>query len=86
VHAAYARLNQSILRDADLRGISLYDASLVKTDFSDARLSALRPPFFADRCAGLIDALAVADDATAIEFLAQLGTAMGHGASGSTAV
>lgn len=83
-HAAYARLNQSILRGADLRGISLFDASLVKTDFSEARLSVLCPPFFADRCTGLGDALAVADDATAIAFLAQLRTAMSAGVSGST--
>jgi uncharacterized protein YjbI with pentapeptide repeats len=84
VHAAYARLNQSVLHDADLRGISLFDASLVKTDFSGARLSVLHPPFFADRCPGLIDALAVADDTAAIAFLAQLGIVMGHGVSSST--
>jgi uncharacterized protein YjbI with pentapeptide repeats len=81
-HAAYARLNQSILCDADLRGISLFDASLVKTDFSGARLSVLRPPFFVDRCAGLKEALA--DDASASAFLKQLGSAMGHGVGSST--
>jgi uncharacterized protein YjbI with pentapeptide repeats len=84
-HAAYARLNQSILCGTDLRGISLFDASLVKTDFSDACLSVLRPPFFADRCPGLTDALGVADDTAAIAFLAQLDIAMGHGVSSSTA-
>ena len=84
VHAAYARLNQSVLRDADLRGISLFDASLVKTDFSGAHLSELRPPFFADRCAGLLDALAIAEDHTAIEFLDQLVLAVDGGAGGST--
>ena len=84
VHAAYARLNQSVLRDADLRGISLFDASLVKTDFSRARLSELRPPFFADRCPGLKEAVAVADDTTAAEFLDRLGIALRHGVSTST--
>jgi uncharacterized protein YjbI with pentapeptide repeats len=83
-HAAYARLNQSILCDADLRGISLFDASLVKTDFSGARFSVLRPPFFADRCAGLNEALAAADDMSASAFLTQLASAMGHGVSTST--
>jgi len=83
-HAAYARLNQSVLCGADLRGISLFDASLVKTDFSGARLSVLRPPFFADRCPGLEDALAVADDTAAGAFLTQLGIAVRHGVSGST--
>jgi uncharacterized protein YjbI with pentapeptide repeats len=84
VHAAYARLNQSVLCGADLRGISLYDASLVKTDFSGAHLSVLRPPFFADRCAGLFDALAVAEDTAAIAYLAQLDIALGRGVNGST--
>jgi hypothetical protein len=84
VHAAYARLNQSVLCQADLRGISLFDASLVKTDFTGARLSGLRPPFFADRCVGLLDALAVAEDAAAIAFLAELGAVMRHGVGSST--
>lgn len=84
VHAAYARLNQSVLRDADLRGISLFDASLVKTDFSGARLSVLRPPFFADRCAGLKEAVAVAEDTAADAFLDQLRIALRHGVGTST--
>jgi uncharacterized protein YjbI with pentapeptide repeats len=84
VHAAYARLNQSVLRNADLRGISLFDASLVKTDFSGARLSVLRPPFFADRCAGLKEALAVAHDTAGDAFLDQLGIALRHGVGTST--
>jgi uncharacterized protein YjbI with pentapeptide repeats len=83
-HAAYARLNQSILCDADLHGISLFDASLVKTDFSGAHLSVLRPPFFADRCEGLDTALAAAEDERAVEFLKQLDGAMGHGVGSST--
>jgi uncharacterized protein YjbI with pentapeptide repeats len=83
-HAAYARLNQSILCNADLRGISLYDASLVKTDFSNARFSVLCPPFFADRCKGLKEALDAAGDASASAFLRQLGSAMGRGVGSST--
>jgi uncharacterized protein YjbI with pentapeptide repeats len=81
-HAAYARLNQSILCGADLRGISLYDASLVKTDFSGARLSVLRPPFFADRCPGLTEALA--DDESASAFLKKLDRAIRRGVGSST--
>jgi uncharacterized protein YjbI with pentapeptide repeats len=83
-HAAYARLNQSILCDADLRGISLFDASLVKTDFSGARFSVLCPPFFADRCSGLKEALAAAGDATATAFLKQLNSALDRGVGTST--
>lgn len=83
-HAAYARLNQSILCDANLCGISLFDASLVKTDFSGARLSVLRPPFFADRCEGLDEALAAADDASASEFLTRFAGVMGRGVRSST--
>ena len=83
-HAAYARLNQSILCDADLRGISLFDASLVKTDFSNARFSVLRPPFFADRCKGLNKALDAAGDASASKFLTQLDNVMGRGVGTST--
>jgi uncharacterized protein YjbI with pentapeptide repeats len=83
-HAAYARLNQSILCNADLRGISLYEASLVKTDFSGARFSVLCPPFLADRCTGLKEALDAADDASASAFLKQLGSAMGRGVGSST--
>jgi hypothetical protein len=44
----------------------------------------LRPPFFADRCSGLKDALAVAEDTAASAFLAQLDIALGRGVSGST--
>jgi uncharacterized protein YjbI with pentapeptide repeats len=84
VHAAYARLNQSVLCGADLRGISLFDASLVKTDFSGARLSVLRPPFYADRCSGLLDAVAAADDTAAMAFLTELDVALRRGVSGST--
>jgi uncharacterized protein YjbI with pentapeptide repeats len=84
VHAAYARLNQSVLQDADLRGISFSGASLVKTDFSGAHFSMLRPSFFADRCPGLVDALAIAEDETAIAFLAQLNVALDRNGRGST--
>jgi uncharacterized protein YjbI with pentapeptide repeats len=54
---AYARFNQSSFVDADLLGIALYQASLVKVDFTRARLGAVEPPFFVDRCVGLREAL-----------------------------
>jgi hypothetical protein len=54
---AYARLNQSILEGADLGGIHLYQASLVKTVFEGAKVAGLAPPFFADRCPGLLEAV-----------------------------
>lgn len=57
----YARLNQSILEGADLAGVGLYEACLVKVDVTDASLAGVRAPFFADRCRGLGDALARTD-------------------------
>lgn len=83
-HASYARLNQSTLCDTDLRGISLFDASMVKTDFTGAQLSVLRPPFFADRCAGLEEALTAAGDATALDYTAQLAKTLSDSARTST--
>jgi len=83
-HASYARLNQSALCDTDLRGISLFDASMVKTDFTGAQLSVLRPPFFVDRCNGLEEALTAAGDATALGYMEQLARTLGHGVRSST--
>ncbi|MFD7022063.1 pentapeptide repeat-containing protein [Promicromonospora sukumoe] len=59
--ATYARINQSIFADADLRGTSLFRASAVKTDFTSSRLGGQRGLLFADRCAGLAAALGDAD-------------------------
>ncbi len=53
----YARLNQSVLEGADLSGVALYEASLVKVDFTESRLRGVRAPFFADRCRGMKEAL-----------------------------
>ncbi|MHC2432809.1 pentapeptide repeat-containing protein [Bradyrhizobium sp. USDA 4451] len=50
---AYIRMNQSSLRDANLSGISPFQASFVKVDFSGAKITTFEPPFFADRCPGL---------------------------------
>jgi uncharacterized protein YjbI with pentapeptide repeats len=55
--ATYARVNQSVFADADLRGTSLFHASAVKTDFTGARLGGQRGAIFADRCRGLPEAL-----------------------------
>ncbi|WP_159460338.1 pentapeptide repeat-containing protein [Tistlia consotensis] len=63
---AYARLNQCSLRQADLSGAGLYEASMVKTDCTDARLAGISAPVFADRAPGLVAALEAAglgDDA-----------------------
>ncbi len=55
--AVYARLNQAIFRDAQLEGTSLFRASAVKTDFNGASLGGQRGGLFADRAAGLAEAL-----------------------------
>jgi uncharacterized protein YjbI with pentapeptide repeats len=54
---AYARLNQCCLSQADLSGVNIFQASLVKTDFTGATIRELDPPFFVDRCKGLLEAL-----------------------------
>ena len=75
-NCTYARLNQCNMRAADLSGVSIYEASLVKTDFTDARLVGIEPPFFADRCPGLLAALeaSAAPEALArvVSFLSRL--------------
>lgn len=60
--AVYARVNQSRFDGADLRGTSLFRASAVKTDFTDAKLGGQRGLLLADRAAGLLDALRASDD------------------------
>jgi uncharacterized protein YjbI with pentapeptide repeats len=60
--ATYARVNQSVFADADLRGTSLFHASAVKTDFTGARLGGQRGAIFADRCPGLPEALSHGED------------------------
>jgi uncharacterized protein YjbI with pentapeptide repeats len=84
VHASYVRLNQSILASSDLRGIALFDASLVKTDFTGAEISILRPPFFADRCPGLDRALAEANDQAGLRFVEHFSEVLGSGTRSST--
>jgi uncharacterized protein YjbI with pentapeptide repeats len=58
---AYARLNQTVLVDADLTGAQLYEASMVKCDLRGASLRGVAPPVLADRCPGLYEALDAAD-------------------------
>jgi uncharacterized protein YjbI with pentapeptide repeats len=84
---AYGRFNQSDLSRADLRGTHLYEASLVKTTFTDASLSGLQPPFFADRCPGLNDAIAALPRDEGLEldrFVTELGQLLTSVGKGST--
>lgn len=60
--ATYARLNQSILNRADARGTGMFRASAVKTEFVDTQLGGQRGAIFADRCPGLLEALASSCD------------------------
>ncbi|MET8779033.1 pentapeptide repeat-containing protein [Nocardia sp. NPDC004654] len=62
VTATYARVNQSIFSGADLSGLSMFRASAVKTDFTRAQVSGTLGLMFADRCTGLLAALAASDD------------------------
>jgi hypothetical protein len=57
-----ARVNQSIFKEADLSGTSLFRASAVKTEFTDARLAGQRGAILADRCPGLLQSLRAAGD------------------------
>lgn len=57
-HCAYARLNQSLLQRAVLRGANVFEASCVKTKFDGADLSGVEFTAFPDRCTGLDEALA----------------------------
>ena len=85
---AYARLNQCILRGADLSGVALYEASMVKTDCTDARFTNLKPPVFADRAAGLLEALEAAPAGAAgedtVAFLEKLDALLRGPGRGST--
>lgn len=78
---AYARLNQSVFDSANLTGAGLYEASMVKTSFKGAIMRAVSAPFFADRCAGLTEAL---DDATARECVVIMKAVTSLGKGGST--
>ena len=72
VRGAYSRFNQSIMTRANLSGAQLFEASLIKTDFRDARLVGISPPLLADRCAGLQEALAAAGTPEALKLAAQV--------------
>ncbi|MBH5371119.1 pentapeptide repeat-containing protein [Bradyrhizobium glycinis] len=81
---AYVRMNQSSLRDANLRGISPFQASFVKVDFSGARITTFEPPFFADRCPGLQAALKGDQQCEPSSYLAELSSLVRSGREGST--
>ena len=87
-HCAYARLNQCVMREADLSGVNLYEASLVKVDCSDTRFTTIEPPIFAHRSPGLIEAIESAWDSGNGEsmagFLRNLEALLNSGSRGST--
>lgn len=53
----YARLNQSIFKDAVIHGTNMYEVSAVKVDFTGSSILGLSIPLFADRCLGLQEAI-----------------------------
>ncbi|MCA1516237.1 pentapeptide repeat-containing protein [Bradyrhizobium sp. NBAIM01] len=81
---AYVRMNQSSLRNANLSGISPFQASFVKVDLSGARISTFEPPFFADRCPGLQTALKGDQPRGPASYLAEFSSLMRRGREGST--
>jgi len=71
-HLAYSRLSQSNLAGADLGGAQLFQCTAIKSDFTGARLTGVRPPLLADRCAGLDEALRDTADPSAAALAAQV--------------
>lgn len=55
--AVYARLNQCSMKNADLSGVNVFQASMVKVDFTGASLAGVAGPIFVSRCPGLREAL-----------------------------
>jgi uncharacterized protein YjbI with pentapeptide repeats len=53
IKGAYMRLNQSDLTDAVLTNADLFEASLVKTNLTDADLEGVIAPVWIDRCPGI---------------------------------
>ncbi|MGY3238074.1 hypothetical protein ACVWZ4_001268 [Bradyrhizobium sp. USDA 4472] len=82
--AAYVRMNQSSLRGANLSGMSPFQASFVKADFSDAKITTFEPPFFADRCPGLQAALKGQERREPSSYFAELSSLIRRGREGST--
>lgn len=82
----YGRFNQTDLRDADLSGCAMFQCSLVKVNFTGARLDGVRPPMFVDRCPGLKEALqeAGADGDELAAFVVNLERVMQSAKAGST--
>ncbi|RXH38000.1 hypothetical protein XH99_01650 [Bradyrhizobium nanningense] len=82
--AAYVRMNQSSLREANLSGMSPFQASFVKVDFSGAKITTFEPPFFADRCQGLQVALKEEERREPSSYLAEFSSLIKRGREGST--
>ncbi|HET6582389.1 MAG TPA: pentapeptide repeat-containing protein [Nannocystaceae bacterium] len=83
--AAYARLNQSRFDDADMRGVSLFEASMVKCGFEGTQMQGVAAPWFSDRCTGLADALRRCDAGDpAVGFEAALRDLLARQRRGST--
>ncbi|MEU8678115.1 pentapeptide repeat-containing protein [Streptomyces sp. NPDC048560] len=66
VNAAYSRFSQSDLTGADLTGAALFQSTWVKVTCRRTKLAGVKPPFFADRCAGLKEALEEAETPDAV--------------------
>ncbi|KRP93756.1 hypothetical protein AOQ72_20880 [Bradyrhizobium yuanmingense] len=82
--AAYVRMNQSSLREANLSGMSSFQASFVKVDFSGAKITTFEPPFFADRCPGLQAALKGDQLREPSSYLTEFSSLIRRGREGST--
>ena len=84
VKASYIRLNQSLLRNANLLGMQLFDASVVKTDFTGATIKTLEAPIFMYRCTGLNGSSAAEYSDIFGNYLRELERVLKNGRSSST--
>lgn len=85
--AAYSRFSQSCLDGAILDGAGMHESTWVKASFVGASLANVKPPVFADRCAGLLEAAEKTGGETADEFssyLRGLSELLGKARRGST--
>lgn len=85
--AAYSRFSQSRLDGAVLDGVGMHESTWVKVSFVGASLAQVKPPVFADRCAGLLEAVEKTGGGAAEEFttyLKGLGELLAKARKGST--